>query len=305
MRVPYPDNNRYYSFDLFCKQTFGGKTAKIPIDGGFRCPNRDGTKSSRGCLFCSESGSGDFCGDGSISSQVGMFIDGKSRYNTDSKWHNCDKYIAYFQSFSNTYAPLDILRSRYDEALSASDKIVGLAIATRADCINEPIAELLAQLCRRTFVWVELGLQTIKEATRQAMNIGYSMEEFQSGYDILRKYNIPTVLHLIFGLPDETDEDMMATVDYAASLNPFGVKFHQLMILRNTPLEQLYTAGQITPLSQEHYTDLVARSILRLPRLTVIHRMSSDAAAADIIAPGWSRDKRRTINMVRHKLKLL
>lgn len=306
MTLPlYPDGNRYYSFDLFCKQTFGGKTAKIPIDGGFSCPNRDGTVSSSGCLFCSDKGSGDFCGDGSISDQVKMFIDGKSRYNTDSKWHNCDRYIAFFQSFSNTYSSIDILRSKYEEALTASDKIVGLAIATRADCIDKAKAELLAQLCSRTFVWVELGLQTVHEPTRCAMNIGYSMEDFRIGYDILRKYNIPTVLHLIFGLPGETDEDMLATVDYAASLNPFGVKFHQLMILHGTPLETLYHSGQILPLTQEHYTDLVASSILRLPHSTVIHRMSSDAAADDIIAPDWSRNKLQTINMVRHKLKII
>ena len=301
----YPDGNRYYSFDLFCKQTFGGKTAKIPIDGGFGCPNRDGTVSSRGCLFCSDRGSGDFCGHQSITEQIQSFINASAEYNTSSKWSRAERFIAFFQSFSGTYAPIDILSNRYEEALSASDKIVGLAIATRADCIDDAKAKLLSQLCSRTFLWVELGLQTVHEPTRRAMNIGYSMEDFRIGYDILQKNNIPTVLHIIFGLPGETDEDMMATVDYAASLRPFGVKFHQLMILRGTPLEAMYNAGQITTLTQEHYTDLAAESILRLPHSTIIHRMNSDAAESDIIAPNWSRDKLQTINMIRHKLKIM
>ncbi len=298
-------NLRYYSINHFYKSLFGCKVAKIPVDAGFTCPNRDGTLSSKGCLFCSDSGAGDFCSKkNSVSEQLISSVHRDFHYTTTNKWSAVTKYIAYFQAFSSTYASCDILRQRYDEALQTnlgpSIQLVGLDIATRADCIDNEIIDLLCEYNEKTFLNVELGLQTIHQPTRDFYNLGYDMEVFEKNYHALQTNKIRTTLHIILGLPYETKSQMIETVKYISALSPFGIKFHQLMILRGSPLADM----NIPVLSQDDYVALVTECISYLNPDITIHRLTGDTSEQSLVAPLWSRDKINTINKINHRLKV-
>ena len=286
-------NKRYYTYDYYLRRTFGGKCAKIPIDAGFSCPNIDGKCGIGGCIYCSSRGSGDFAerADISISEQYE-----RVREKISSKW-DVTRCIPYFQAHTNTYAPIEVLREKYEEALSL-DGVVGLNIATRADCIDSQIAEYLADIANRTVLTVELGLQTSDDAVADFINRGHSFEDFCHGYGILREASekINICVHIIFGLPGEDREGMMRTVRDVAALAPEQVKIHLLHVIRGTPMALIYERGEYTPLSKEEYVALVADAIELLPPETVVARVTGDGMADELLAPEWSRKKVSVIN---------
>jgi len=293
---PYSDTNkRYHTYDYYLRSTFGAKVAKLPIDGGFTCPNLDGTCGTGGCIYCSGRGSGDFAQSArlSISEQIRLQ---KEQYA--KKW-DVSKCIAYFQAHSNTYAPLSVLRPLYEEAL-AEEGIVGINIATRADCLADDVVEYLAELAERTVLTVELGLQSVHDSTARLINRGHSFADFCKGYEKLRKASpkIRIGVHLIFGLPEESHADMMESVRRVASLHPNEVKLHLLHILKNTRLAEIFEAGGYKPLEREEYITLVANALELLAPDTVIGRLTGDGKAEDLVAPLWSRDKKSVLNDV-------
>ena len=290
----YTDSNkRYYTYDYYLRNTFGGKCAKIPIDAGFTCPNIDGTCGVGGCIYCSGRGSGDFAELPSLSVKEQYE---RVRQKLSSKW-SVERTIPYFQAHSNTYAPIEKLRKLYGEALSL-EGAVGLNIATRADCISEEIAAYLGELAEKTVLTVELGLQSSSDKTARLINRGHSLEDFRRGFELLRKAseNINICVHIIFGLPEETDEMMMATVDEVARLHPEQVKIHLLHVLKNTKMAEIYERGEYTPLEKEKYVSLVLDAIERLPEDIVIARLTGDGMSEDLLAPEWSRKKVSVIN---------
>jgi radical SAM protein, TIGR01212 family len=285
------NSNPYNSLNNYLKTKFGTKVAKLSLDGGFTCPNRDGTLSTEGCIFCSESGSGDFSGKRllSISQQIEQ-----QKQNVSKKWPNA-KYIAYFQAFTNTYAPIDILRSKYTEAISQSD-VVGLAIATRPDCLGNDVIELLKELNKKTYVWVELGLQTCNEKTAKYINRGYENYVFEDAVSRLNLAGIHVVVHLILGLPNETHEDMLNSVKYICSFNIQGIKIQLLHVLKNTPLGAIYENKPFHILTKDEYLYLVCKLLEHIPKEIVIHRLTGDGAKINLIAPQWSGNKKDVLN---------
>ncbi|MBQ8331035.1 MAG: TIGR01212 family radical SAM protein [Clostridia bacterium] len=286
-------NKRYYTYDYYLRRTFGGKCAKIPLDGGFTCPNIDGRRGVGGCTYCSGRGSGDFAQSPllGIGEQYRL-----TRMELSSKW-SVERCIPYFQAHTNTDAPLERLKQLYEEALR-QEGVVGLNIATRADCLGEGVPEYLAELAERTVLTVELGLQTVHDETARRINRGHTFEEFQEGFARLRQASgkIGICVHLIFGLPEEEREQMMETVDRVAELHPDQVKIHLLHVLRNTALAEEYLAGKYRPLEKDEYVTLVADAIQRLPEDIVIARLTGDGMADDLLAPEWSRKKVSVIN---------
>ena len=273
------------------RQTFGCKVYKLSLDGGFTCPNRDGTLGTRGCIFCSEKGSGEFAEGscGSISRQLERArgrVRGKNREG---------KYIAYFQSFTNTYAPVAVLEQRYREAIAPED-IVGLAAATRPDCLPEEVVALLARINRIKPVSVELGLQTVHEDTARYLRRGYPTAVYLDAVKRLKAAGLEVVTHIILGLPGETEEMMMETTRQAVAAGTDGVKFHLLHVLRGTDLEQEYLRGRVEPLSLERYGQILKACISCLPEHIIVHRITGDGAKRDLIAPAWSADKKRVLN---------
>ena len=290
----YTDSNkRYYTYDYYLRKTFGGKCVKIPIDAGFTCPNIDGKCGVGGCIYCSDRGSGDFAEMPTLS--VTEQYDAV-RAKLSSKW-STERTIPYFQAHTNTYAPLERLKALYEEALSL-DGVVGLNIATRADCLEEGIPEYLAKLAERTVLTVELGLQSSKDETARIINRGHDFSAFCRGFERLRKASkkINICVHIIFGLPGETDEDMMSTVLDVAKLHPDQVKIHLLHVIKGTKMAQIYERGEYEPLEKERYVRLVADAIELLPEDTVIARLTGDGMADDLLAPEWSRKKVSVIN---------
>ncbi len=286
-------NKRYFTYDYYLRKTFGGKCAKIPLDAGFTCPNIDGKCGVGGCIYCSGRGSGDFA--------LPPFVPlseqfAQTREKLLSKW-DTSRCIAYFQAHSNTYAPLEVLREKFEEALSF-DGVVGLNIATRADCIDESIAEYLADLAERTVLTVELGLQSVHDSTAEIINRGHSFEDFKKGYELLRKASnkINICVHLIFGLPSETREMMMESVKVLSALKPDQVKLHLLHVLKGTHMAEMYENGEYEPLLKDEYVSLVAEAIELLPPETVVARVTGDGMADELLAPDWSRKKVSVIN---------
>lgn len=290
----YTDTNkRYYTYDYYLRKTFGGKCAKIPIDAGFTCPNIDGRCSVGGCIYCSGRGSGDFAELPTLS--VAEQYE-RVREKLSSKW-TTERTIPYFQAHTNTYAPTDVLRRLYEEALSLRG-VVGLNIATRADCLGDGVPELLAELAEKTALTVELGLQTSDDKTAELINRGHSFSDFCRGFYKLRQASpkINICVHIIFGLPYETDDMMMETVRQVAALHPDQVKIHLLHVIRGTKMAELYERGEYTPLEKERYVRLVADAIEILPEDIVIARLTGDGMADDLLAPEWSRKKVSVIN---------
>ncbi len=289
---PYRDLNTYY------RQIFGKKTAKISLNGGFTCPNRDGTLGTGGCIFCSAGGSGDFAESPALSIPEQIHA-GKAQ--TAKKWED-PAYIAYFQAFTNTYAPVERLRKKYSQAL-AQPGIQGLSIATRPDCLGEDVLALLEELSQKTHLWIELGLQTAKEETAMLIRRGYPRETFVTAVRELHQRNIPVVAHVILGLPGETETDVLSTIDFLNSLPVSGVKLHLLHILEGTELAQWYRKGLVVPLTQEEYIHLVCHCIARLRPDIVIHRLTGDGDRNSLLAPSWSLNKRNVLNEIHHRLR--
>lgn len=291
-------DKRYYNLNYFLRQKFGSKVFKISLDAGFSCPNRDGTISKGGCLFCSERGSGDFAGNRCFSIKE-QFKDIKTMMN--NKWRE-GKYIAYFQAYTNTYAPVEVLRQKYEEAIS-EEGVVALAIATRPDCLSEEVLDLLDEFNKKIYTWVELGLQTSNEITAKKINRGYSLDVFERAVNNLRKINIDVVAHVIFGLPGEAKEDMMNTVKYVSKIGVQGVKYHLLHLMENTPLVSLYNRGELKFLEQDEYIDIICSAISITPPDVVIHRLTGDAPRSLLIGPKWSLKKWEVLNSIDAKLK--
>jgi radical SAM protein (TIGR01212 family) len=286
-------NKRYLSLNHFLREKFGEKIFKISLDAGFSCPNRDGKISKGGCLFCSERGSGDFAGDRNFSIE-NQFVDIKNMMA--NKWKS-GKYIAYFQAYTNTYAPIDILKEKYDEALKQKD-VVGLAIATRPDCLSEEVLDLLEEINKKVYVWIELGFQTVSDETAKLINRGYTLDVFEKALEDLRKRNIDVVVHTIFGLPKENKEDMLNTIRYLADKDIQGIKFHLLHLMKDTPMVKLYEKGMIEFLSKEDYIDLICQSICMLPQNVVVHRLTGDSPRELLIGPMWSLKKWEILNEI-------
>lgn len=293
---PFPNsdtNKRYFTYDYYLRRTFGGKCAKLPLDAGFTCPNIDGRCGHGGCIYCSDRGSGDFAPEArlSIVEQIQRQKELFAR-----KW-DVSRCIAYFQAHTNTYAPLLLLKEKYEKAL-AQEGIVGLNIATRADCLPTDVVEYLSELAERTTLTVELGLQSSSDMTAARINRGHDFATFRRGFEALRGANpkIGICVHVILGLPDEDDEAMMQTVRDVAALHPDQVKIHLLHVLRGTVLADLYEAGEYQPLERDRYISLVADALELLPPDVVIGRLTGDGAADDLLAPLWSRKKTTVIN---------
>ena len=297
----------YYSLNQYLRDTFGEKIYKIALDGGFTCPNRDGLVGTGGCIFCSGLGSGDFATDRSksITEQI---EEGKARVEAKMPEGN-NKYIAYLQAFTNTYAPVDKLRSIYMEAISHPD-IVGLSIATRPDCLGDDVIRLIDEINHIKPVWVELGLQTIHADTAKYIRRGYDLDVYDSAVSRLYAIGVHIVTHIILGLPGEDKTMMLESVRYVGDLsrrlaeikttevsyNPFGIKLQLLHVIKGTDLAADYEAGQFDVLSMEEYVDIVTESLSLLPEDMVIHRITGDGDKKTLIAPLWSGDKKRVLN---------
>ena len=293
---PYPNsdsNKRYYTYDYYLRRTFGGKCAKIPLDAGFTCPNIDGRCGVGGCVYCSGRGSGDFAASPTLSIPRQYAL---TRERLGAKW-STERCIPYFQAHSNTYAPLSVLKDYFEEALTLPGA-VGLNIATRADCLDEEIAAYLSELSHRTVLTVELGLQSVHDRTAARINRGHTYADFVRGYEMLRRSGgrIGIGVHMILGLPGESEADMMASAREIAGLAPDQVKIHLLHVLRGTKLAEWYESGAYTPLERREYVALVVGFLERMPPDTVIARLTGDGMAEDLLAPLWSRRKVSVIN---------
>ena len=289
---------RFNNLDYQLKKEFGEKIFKVSLDGGFTCPNRDGTIDDKGCIFCNETGSGDFAGTRgkSISHQIEEQIELLKNKFPDGK------YIAYFQNFTNTYGETKYLRKIFTEALS-HEKIVGLAIATRPDCLGPEVLDLLDELNKKTFLWVELGLQTVHEKSAEFINRGYPLKTFDEAVGKLNSRGIKVVAHLIIGLPGEGVEDMLKSVEHISSIGVWGAKLHLLHIIKDTALCRYYLENSFHILDMEEYIDIIVTLISHLNPEIVIHRLTGDGSRDTLVAPLWSLQKRKVLNRINMELK--
>lgn len=302
MAVFLPDpitKKRYNMQSAYMKNRFGKKTVKISLNGGFTCPNIDGTKGTGGCIYCSAKGSGDFGGN-PIKSIQEQFDEVRERLV--NKWGSDLLYIPYFQANTNTYAPIDKLKQLYSEAL-ACENTVGLAVSTRPDCISEETADYLAELSRETYLTVELGLQTIHDSTASLINRCHTYSDFLHGYEMLEKRGINICVHIINGLPSETREMMLATAEELGRLRPHAVKIHLLHIIRGTVLAEMYERGEFTEMSMDDYIETVCDQLERLHPDTLIERLTGDGDRETLVAPLWSRDKKSVLNGIDKELR--
>lgn len=288
---------KYTTLNNYLKERFGEKVYKIALNGGFTCPNRDGKIGTRGCIFCSKGGSGDFAEspDLTITEQI---ENGKKRL--EKKIKN-GKYIAYFQAFTNTYAPVEKLRAIYTEAIIHPD-IVALSIGTRPDCLGDDVLALLDELNKIKPIFVELGLQTINEDTARYIRRGYTLEVYDKAVADLHKIGINVVTHIILGLPGESKNDMLKSVEYACKVTD-GIKLQLLHILKGTDLAKDYEQGKFEVLTLEQYTEIIKECVQIIPENVVIHRLTGDGAKKDLIAPLWSADKKTVLNTINRALK--
>ena len=279
---------RYKHLNKYLKDKFGERTLKICIDGGFTCPNRDGRVGYGGCAFCSERGSGEHIIADNISNQV-------KNYFTSYKAEHANKFIAYFQNFTNTYDSIENLKMKYDSAL-IDDRIVALAIATRPDCISEDVCKLLKSYSEKYYVWVELGLQTSNENTGKIINRCYTDEQFSAAVSLLNKYNVDVVTHIMVGLPGENFDDIKNTVNFINNHSIQGLKIHSTYVVKNTRLADMYFNGKYTPISLEYYLDCACYILTHISPDIIIHRVSGDAPKDLLIAPDWNLHKKWIIN---------
>ncbi|MDF2821693.1 MAG: hypothetical protein K0R15_2134 [Clostridiales bacterium] len=294
------NGERYNSLNSYLREKFGDKVYRVSIDGGFTCPNRDGSIDSRGCIFCSAGGSGDFAEDHrlSITEQINSGIEKLSRKT------NARKFIAYFQAFTNTYSDIETLKSLYFEAIQ-HPQIVALSIATRPDCMPDEVIELLSSLNAIKPTWVELGLQTTNEQSTKFIRRGYQLDIFDSVVHKLNLVNIDIIVHLIIGLPYETNDDVLNSIHYIANKNIQGVKLQLLHILKGTDLATLYENNPFAVLTKEQYVELIVACLERLPDNIVIHRLTGDGPRELLIAPLWSTNKKDVLNSINKQLKQL
>lgn len=285
------NGKRYHSLNYFLRNKFNEKIYKISLDGGFTCPNRDGRVAKGGCTFCSARGSGDYAGS-RILSITEQFEDRKKMM--EKKWKD-GKYIAYFQAYTNTYAPVEELKRKYEEAL-AQENVVALSIATRPDCLDDDVLDFLEELNKKTYLWVELGLQTINDETANNFNRGYDFEVFDRSIKKLQERGIEVVVHTIFGLPGESKEDMLKTINYVAHSGAQGIKFHLLHLMKNTKMTEQYEREEFELLSKEDYIDLICKGVAMIPEEMVVHRLTGDAPRASLIGPMWSLKKWEVLN---------
>lgn len=281
----------YRSLNETLRRNYGGKVYKLALSCVNTCPNRDGTVGDRGCIFCT--GAGEFAESGPVAQQLV-----RARARLQSKVPADTRYIAYFQSFTNTYAPVPMLRKAFTEAVEPED-VVALSVATRPDCLGEDVLSLLAELNGRKPMWVELGLQTIQPAAAQYIRRGCDLTAFDTAIQKLRAIGVTVILHQIIGLPGETQADIFATADYIAHAGVQGVKFHLLYVADGTDLAEEYRRGRVKALELEEYLPLLAGCVERMPPEMVIHRLTGDGAKRDLIAPLWSGDKKRVLNAIR------
>lgn len=287
----------YLSFNKYLKDKFGQKVYKISLDGGFTCPNRDGKTGTRGCIFCSKGGSGDFAEsrEMSITEQIES---GKKKVEKKIK---SGKYIAYFQAFTNTYAPVEMLRQKYEEAINHPD-IVALSIATRPDCLGDDVLRLLDEMNKIKPVFVELGLQTIHQKSAKYIRRGYDLSVYDKAVRDLKEIGVNVVVHVILGLPNESENDMLETVKYVCESGANGIKLQLLHVIDGTDLAKDYEKGLFKTLEFDEYVNLIVKCVKIIPKDIVIHRLTGDGAKKDLIAPLWSADKKRVLNAINKAL---
>ena len=288
----------YHSLDYMLRERFGEKVYKVTLNCGMSCPNRDGKIGTRGCIFCSVGGSGDFAADAalSITDQI------ESQIAILSQKRPIHKYIAYFQAYTNTYAPVEYLEKIFTEAIT-HPKVVALSIGTRPDCLSPEIVELLSRLNRQKPVWVELGLQTIHETTAQYIRRGYPLSVFNDAVQRLRKEGIEVIVHTILGLPGESNEDILATMEYLNQMDIQGIKLQLLHVLRGTDLAADYEKGMFQTYERDEYLSLLIECLEHLRPDIVIHRITGDGPKDLLIAPLWASRKREVLNLLHHRMK--
>ena len=299
---------RYNYLNEYLKEKFGERTLKICIDGGFTCPNRDGTKGNGGCIFCSERGSGDHIKNVTtanaynIEHQILSIQNQVKKHLTSYKAERANKFIAYFQNFTNTYDTLDNLKKKYDAAL-IDDRIVALAIATRPDCIDEEKVKLLKSYSNKYYVWVDLGFQTSNEETAKFINRGYTNSDFTKAVKLLNKYNIDVVTHVMVGLPGENQKDLENTIEFINKHNIQGIKIHSTYVVENTVLADLYKSKKYVPISLNTYLEAVTYILTHINKNIIIHRFSGDAPKNSLIAPDWNTHKKWVLNGINKIMK--
>ncbi|WP_373601335.1 TIGR01212 family radical SAM protein [Paraclostridium bifermentans] len=292
------DNKRYHTWNYYLRNTFGEKVFKVSINAGFSCPNIDGTVAYGGCTYCSKQGSGDFAGNPN-DNLIKQFEDIKEMMH--KKWSNA-KYIGYFQAYTNTHAPVDVLKEKYETILNLDD-VIGLSISTRPDCLPDDVLEYLADLNKRTNLWVELGLQTIHDKTSKIINRGHDYNAFLEGVEKLKKHNIKTVVHIINGLPGEDYNMMMETAKAVSKLGVHGIKIHLLHVLKDTPMEKMLEKGMFDLMDQDDYINLVCDQLEILPPEMIVHRLTGDGKRDEMVGPMWSLKKWEVLNAIDATMK--
>lgn len=289
------NKERYKHLNNYLKEKFGERTLKICIDGGFTCPNRDGKISYSGCIFCSAKGSGELIPCTSGKNQIEKIHNQINNYFESYRSKRAEKFIAYFQNFTNTYDTLENLKAKYDAAL-INDKIVGLQIATRPDCINEDIVKLISSYKKDYYVCVELGLQTSNDVTGNLINRGFSSSDFSLAVSLLNKYGIDVVAHIMVGLPNESFDNIKATVDFINLHNIQGIKIHSTYIAKNTVLADMYYSGKYSPISFDFYMDCLVYVLTHISPDVVVHRICADCPNDLLVAPEWNLHKKWVLN---------
>lgn len=287
------DNKRYHTWNYYLRSNFGEKVFKVSINAGFSCPNIDGTVAYGGCTYCSKQGSGDFAGNPN-DNLIKQFEDIKEMMH--KKWHTA-KYIGYFQAFTNTHAPVSVLKEKYETILNLDD-VIGLSISTRPDCLPDDVLEYLSELNKKTNLWVELGLQTIHDETSKIINRGHDYNTFLEGVEKLKKHNIKTVVHIINGLPGEDYNMMMETAKAVADLGVHGIKIHLLHVLKETPMENMLKKGMFNLMEKDDYINLVCDQLEIIPPEMVVHRLTGDGKRDEIVGPMWSLKKWEVLNAI-------
>lgn len=283
----------YNNLAPYLKDKYGCTVFKICIDGGFTCPNRDGTAGSGGCIFCGERGSGEHIKRLSVEEQIKRYF---------SRERKAGKFIAYFQNFTNTYAPVDVLKRKYDSALE-DGRVAVLSVGTRPDCITEREAELLCSYKERADVWVELGLQTSNDKTAKLINRGYETERFFKAAQLLKKYDLPIIAHVMSGLPGEGMRETEETVEFLNGVDLFGLKIHCVYVISGTELAEMFYRGEYTPLSMEEYAESVVYILTHISDKVIIHKITGDAPKSRLVAPDWNTDKNGILDAINGKMK--
>ncbi len=290
----------YLSLNRFLKERFGKRVQKIPLDAGLGCPNREPLTKKGGCIYCN------FKGSGTGASFKGLSI--KEQMESGIKWakrrYKAKAFMPYFQSYSNTYGDIEHLKSLYSQCLEFPG-VVGVSIGTRPDCVTHEVLELISDIFKDKMVWMEYGLQSASDKTLSYIKRGHTVKDFEDAVKLTRKFPFLICVHVIFGLPGEGEKEMMKTIEFLRDIGVDGIKFHELYVVRDTPLHKFYKKGEYRPIDQRKYARLVARAISLLPEETVIQRLTGDPLREELIAPNWARDKQATIKMIKDYLKII